>query len=201
MRKTSLILAPGRGRRRRPDRGGGRRPPASAGASLRLRGGARDPAGQARQGPRRSAQDRPGPFWVGYSIDRLQGERSHIGSFSDGDRDRGLTIADILAGRTAAASSDCHGGGRPESGDGRPRQDRQPGQAGEEGPQGARLLPEIQAGEAAGPRRRPDEQPRAALRLRGRPALLARQGGRGPEHGRSSPPSTAATPARRSAKT
>jgi hypothetical protein len=47
-----------------------------------------------------------GPFWIGYAIDRLQGERSHIGSFSDGDRDRGPTIADILAGRAAAASAD-----------------------------------------------------------------------------------------------
>ena len=47
------------------------------------------------------------PFWVGYAIDRLQGERSHIGSFSDGDRDRGPTIADVLAGRTAAAAPDA----------------------------------------------------------------------------------------------
>jgi len=47
------------------------------------------------------------PFWVGYAIDRLQGERSHIGSFSNGDRDRGPTIADVLAGRTAAAAPDA----------------------------------------------------------------------------------------------
>ncbi len=143
----------------------------------------------------------PGPFWIGYAIDRLQGERSHIGSFSDGDRDRGPTIADILAGRAAAAAADSHGGGREESGDGRPRQDRRPGQAGEEGPQGARLLPEIQAREAGGPRRRPDEQPRAAPRLRG--GALFTGSARRPRTRAwsSSPPFTAATPARRSAKT
>ena len=48
----------------------------------------------------------PDPFWVGYAIDRLQGERSHIGSFWNGDRDRGPTVADVLAGRTSPASSD-----------------------------------------------------------------------------------------------
>jgi len=47
------------------------------------------------------------PFWVGYAIDRLQGERSHIGSFWGGDRDRGPTIADVLAGRDAAAAPDA----------------------------------------------------------------------------------------------
>jgi HEAT repeat protein len=40
-------------------------------------------------------------FWVGYSIERLQGEHSSIGSHWSGDKVRRLTVADILAGRTA----------------------------------------------------------------------------------------------------
>ncbi|NLH77231.1 MAG: HEAT repeat domain-containing protein [Acidobacteria bacterium] len=48
-------------------------------------------------------------FWVGYAIDRLQGERSSIGWF-DGPPGAGgrLTIADVLAGKTAppAAAGD-----------------------------------------------------------------------------------------------
>jgi HEAT repeat protein len=42
-------------------------------------------------------------FWVGYSIDRLQGERSQIGWFDSGGPGRDLTIAEMLAGKTAAA--------------------------------------------------------------------------------------------------
>ncbi len=40
--------------------------------------------------------------WVGYAVDRLTGENSHVGTFSDGpwSRDQ-ATIADILAGRAA----------------------------------------------------------------------------------------------------
>ena len=44
-------------------------------------------------------------FWVGYSIDRLMGEDSHIGSFTDGPGSRDATIADILSGRSGPASS------------------------------------------------------------------------------------------------
>ena len=40
-------------------------------------------------------------FWVGYSIDRLQGEHSHIGSFNGGTAGRDLTVAEVLAGKTA----------------------------------------------------------------------------------------------------
>ena len=49
-------------------------------------------------------------FWVGYSIDRLMGERSHIGSFYDGRRND-FSVADILAGRkeSTAASGDLRG--------------------------------------------------------------------------------------------
>jgi hypothetical protein len=42
-------------------------------------------------------------FWVGYGIDRLQGERSSIGWFDGSGRGRDLTIAEMLAGKTAAA--------------------------------------------------------------------------------------------------
>ncbi|HOW86875.1 MAG TPA: HEAT repeat domain-containing protein [Candidatus Aminicenantes bacterium] len=42
------------------------------------------------------------PFWVGYAVDRLTGENSHVGSYS-GDRWTGEpSIADILAGKTRA---------------------------------------------------------------------------------------------------
>ncbi|MEN6560238.1 MAG: HEAT repeat domain-containing protein [Acidobacteriota bacterium] len=42
-------------------------------------------------------------FWIGYSVERLTGENSHTGSWRDG-RDRGPSVADILAGRTGAAA-------------------------------------------------------------------------------------------------
>jgi len=50
-------------------------------------------------------------FWVGYSIDRLMGERSHIGSFYGGEKRSDLSVADILAGRkeSTAASRDLRG--------------------------------------------------------------------------------------------
>lgn len=49
-------------------------------------------------------------FWIGYAVDRLVGENSHTGTYSDGPWSRGqATIADILAGRAEAA--------RPEGGD------------------------------------------------------------------------------------
>jgi HEAT repeat protein len=38
-------------------------------------------------------------FWVGYAIDRLMGEGSHIGSYRSGRGGRDLTIAEILAGK------------------------------------------------------------------------------------------------------
>lgn len=40
------------------------------------------------------------PFWIGYSVDRLTGENSHVGSFSGDPWNREATIADILAGKT-----------------------------------------------------------------------------------------------------
>jgi len=40
-------------------------------------------------------------FWIGYAIDRLMGEDSHIGSFHDGWGDREPSIAAILAGKNA----------------------------------------------------------------------------------------------------
>jgi hypothetical protein len=43
-------------------------------------------------------------FWIGYSIDRLMGEHSTIGSFTDGRRDP--SIRDILAGKTTAAGAE-----------------------------------------------------------------------------------------------
>jgi len=51
-------------------------------------------------------------FWVGYSIDRLMGERSHIGSFHDGGRGRDLSVADILAGRKEPSAADISGAAR-----------------------------------------------------------------------------------------
>jgi len=39
-------------------------------------------------------------FWIGYAIDRLMGEDSHIGSFHDGWGSREPSIAAILAGKT-----------------------------------------------------------------------------------------------------
>jgi HEAT repeat protein len=44
-------------------------------------------------------------FWVGYGIDRLMGEDSHIGSFTNGPGSRDATIAEILSGKSGAASS------------------------------------------------------------------------------------------------
>jgi HEAT repeat protein len=43
-------------------------------------------------------------LWVGYSIERLMGENSHIGSFTDGGSGRDLTIAEVLAGLKVAAN-------------------------------------------------------------------------------------------------
>lgn len=48
-------------------------------------------------------------FWVGYSIDRLQGERSHIGSFNPGNAGRDLTVAEVLAGKTVPAAAENAG--------------------------------------------------------------------------------------------
>ena len=39
--------------------------------------------------------------WVGYAIERMMGERSHIGSFHAGRLSRDLTVAEVLAGKTA----------------------------------------------------------------------------------------------------
>lgn len=38
-------------------------------------------------------------FWVGYAIDRLMGENSHIGSFDSGPASRDVSIRDVLAGK------------------------------------------------------------------------------------------------------
>ncbi len=48
-------------------------------------------------------------FWIGYSIERLMGERSRIGSFTDGGSGRDLTIAEILSGAKAAATPSAAG--------------------------------------------------------------------------------------------
>jgi HEAT repeats/PBS lyase HEAT-like repeat len=48
--------------------------------------------------------------WIGYSIERLMEENSHIGSFRGGRISQEPTVADVLAGRAALAPS-------PESGD------------------------------------------------------------------------------------
>lgn len=48
-------------------------------------------------------------FWVGYSIDRLQGEHSSIGS-TWGDKVRRPSIAEILAGKGLPAASEPSGG-------------------------------------------------------------------------------------------
>src|SRR5512140_3093510 len=39
-------------------------------------------------------------FWVGYAIDRLMGENSHIGSFESGGVVRNVSVRDVLAGKT-----------------------------------------------------------------------------------------------------
>jgi hypothetical protein len=43
------------------------------------------------------------PFWVGYAIDRLMGEHSTIGSYTEGRRD--LSIRDVLAGKAGTAAT------------------------------------------------------------------------------------------------
>jgi HEAT repeat protein len=48
--------------------------------------------------------------WIGYSIERLMGENSHIGSFRGSTRGQEPTVADVLAGRAALATT-------PEGGD------------------------------------------------------------------------------------
>jgi hypothetical protein len=48
-------------------------------------------------------------FWVGYSIDRLQGENSHIGSFRSGSAGRDLTVAEVPAGKTAPEAAASEG--------------------------------------------------------------------------------------------
>lgn len=48
-------------------------------------------------------------FWAGYSIERLMGENSRIGSFTDGGSGRDLTIAEVLAGVQAAAAPSAAG--------------------------------------------------------------------------------------------
>jgi hypothetical protein len=58
-----------------------------------------------------AAKSQPGQaFWVGYDIDRLQGENSHIGSYSDGWRGRRLSIADILAGKRGSSEAEPSAG-------------------------------------------------------------------------------------------
>ena len=58
-----------------------------------------------------AAKSSPGrAFWIGYSVERLQGEHSHIGSFDSGHRSRDLTVADVLAGKSVPASSDATAG-------------------------------------------------------------------------------------------
>jgi hypothetical protein len=42
-------------------------------------------------------------FWVGYAIDRLMGENSHIGSYNPGRAGREVTLRDVLAGKTSPA--------------------------------------------------------------------------------------------------
>ena len=46
-----------------------------------------------------------GGFWVGYSIERLMGENSHIGYITNGGSGRDLTIAEVLAGLKVTAIS------------------------------------------------------------------------------------------------
>jgi len=43
-------------------------------------------------------------FWIGYCIERLTGEDSHIGTYVDGRGSRDVTIADILAGKSGPVS-------------------------------------------------------------------------------------------------
>jgi hypothetical protein len=39
--------------------------------------------------------------WIGYAVDRIMGERSHIGSFREGGRGQEQTVAEVLTGRKA----------------------------------------------------------------------------------------------------
>jgi HEAT repeat protein len=72
--------------------------PDSEGAALEAKAGwALDEASKTGKGT---------PMWVGYAIERMMGERSHIGSFHVGRQARGLTVAEVLAGKTAAPGSD-----------------------------------------------------------------------------------------------
>jgi len=48
-------------------------------------------------------------FWVGFGIDRLMGERSHIGSYDSSRPGRELSIADVLAGRKESSAMDLSG--------------------------------------------------------------------------------------------
>ena len=84
-------------------------------------------------------------FWVGYSIDRLQGEHSHIGSFRSGSAGRDLTVAEILAGRRPRKPRQARA---RSSGKRRGRRSMisRAGQAREEGRQRARLLPQYEPG-------------------------------------------------------
>ena len=50
-----------------------------------------------------AAKTSPGKdFWIGYSIERLQGEHSHTGTFFGGESGPRFTVADVLAGKTVA---------------------------------------------------------------------------------------------------
>ncbi len=52
-----------------------------------------------------AAGSRSGPeYWVGYSVRRLMGERSTIGSFRHGGRSSELTVEEILAGKKRLAA-------------------------------------------------------------------------------------------------
>ncbi len=56
-------------------------------------------------------------FWAGYSIERLMGENSRIGSFTVGGSGRDLTVAELLAGKKstpgpAGAGEDVRGAAR-----------------------------------------------------------------------------------------
>jgi hypothetical protein len=50
------------------------------------------------------------PFWIGYAIDRLMDENSHIGTFRGDWSGRGPTIAEVLAGKTGPESVAPAGG-------------------------------------------------------------------------------------------
>ncbi len=48
-------------------------------------------------------------FWVGYSIKRLMGKNSHIGSYDDSRRGQDLTVAEILSGKRSPERSETDG--------------------------------------------------------------------------------------------